>query len=141
MLKADGCRGGGNVDDGHGQPVADCLEQEGLLFAPALVCVDSYSDGVLDPVLTTGHPHGHLVLGVADPGDGQGCIGIGNTKNQVAVWVTGGENGVQYNITITIDTDKGRRKEQSFLLRTSGAGSAVTIVYVSDTTAAVRYSR
>lgn len=78
---------------------------------------------------------------VTDPDATLTITRVGYTKNQVAVWVTGGENGVQYTITITIDTDKGRRKEQSFLLQTSGVGSAVTIVDVSDTTAAVRYSR
>ena len=77
---------------------------------------------------------------VTDPDATLTITRVGYTKNQVAVWVTGGEGGIQYTITITIDTDKGRRKEQSFLLQTSGAGSAVTIVYVSDTTA-VRYSR
>ena len=78
---------------------------------------------------------------VADPDATLTITRVGYTKNQVAVWVTGGENGVQYTITITIDTDKGRRKEQSFLLQTYGVGGAVTIVDVSDTTAAVRYSR
>lgn len=78
---------------------------------------------------------------VTDPDATLTITRVGYTKNQVAVWVTGGEDGIQYTITITIDTDKGRRKEQSFLLQTSGVGSAVAIVDVSDTTAAVRYSR
>lgn len=78
---------------------------------------------------------------VTDPDATLTITRVGYTKNQVAVWVTGGEDGIQYTITITIDTDRGRRKEQSFLLQTSGVGSAVTIVDVSDTTAAVRYSR
>ena len=78
---------------------------------------------------------------VTDPDATLTITRVSYTKNQVAVWVTGGEDGIQYTITITIDTDKGRRKEQSFLLQTSGVGSAVAIVDVSDTTAAVRYSR
>ena len=66
---------------------------------------------------------------------------VGYTKNQVAVWVTGGENGVQYTITITIDTNQGRRKEQAFLIQTSGTGSGVPIVDIADTTATIGFQQ
>ena len=78
---------------------------------------------------------------VTDPGTTLTITRVGYTKNQVAVWLAGGEDKIQYTITVTIDTDQGRRKEQSFLLQKTGVGSAVTIIDVSDTTAAVRYSR
>lgn len=78
---------------------------------------------------------------VTDPDATLTITRVGYTKNQVAVWVTGGENGVQYTITITIDTDKGRRKEQSFLLQTTGTGQAVTIIDIADTAATIGFQQ
>lgn len=66
---------------------------------------------------------------------------VGYTKNQVAVWVTGGEDNVQYTVTITIDTDQGRRKEQVFLIQTSGTGQAVPIIDIADTTATIGFQQ
>lgn len=66
---------------------------------------------------------------------------VGYTKNQVTAWVTGGEEAVQYTITITIDTNQGRRKEQQFLLQTSGTGSAVAIIDIADTTATIGFQQ
>lgn len=66
---------------------------------------------------------------------------VGYTKNQVAVWVTGGEDMVQYTITVTIDTDQGRRKEVSFLLQTTGAAGKVTVVDIADTTATIGFDQ
>ena len=65
----------------------------------------------------------------------------GYTKNQVAVWVTGGEDGVQYTVTVTIGTDQGRQKEQSFLIQTNGTGTAVPIVDIADTAATVGFQQ
>lgn len=66
---------------------------------------------------------------------------VGYTKNQVAVWVTGGEDGVQYTVTITIDTDQGRRKEQQFLIQVAGTGTPVTIIDISDTAATIGFQQ
>lgn len=66
---------------------------------------------------------------------------VGYTKNQVAVWLTGGEDGVQYTVFVTIDTDQGRRKEVSFLLMTSGDAEKVTVVDITDTTTTVGYDQ
>lgn len=66
---------------------------------------------------------------------------VGYTKNQVAVWLSGGEDAVQYTVTVTIDTDQGRRKEQSFLIKTSGIAGAVAIVDIADTTATIGFSK
>lgn len=78
---------------------------------------------------------------VTDPDATLTITRVGYTKNQVAVWVTGGEDGIQYTITITIDTDKGRRKEQSFLLQTSGDGLPVPIIDIADTTATIGFQQ
>lgn len=64
---------------------------------------------------------------------------VGYTTNQVVVWLAGGENGMQYTVTVTIDTDQGRRKEQSFLIRTAGYAGAVPVVNITDTTATIGF--
>jgi len=64
---------------------------------------------------------------------------VGYTKNQVSVWLTGGEDNAQYTVTVTIDTDQGRRKEQSFLIKTTGIAGAVAIVDIADTTATIGF--
>lgn len=66
---------------------------------------------------------------------------VGYTKNQVAVWLAGGEDAVQYTVTVTIDTDQGRRKEQQFLIKTSGIAGAVAIVDIADTSATIGFSQ
>lgn len=66
---------------------------------------------------------------------------VGFTKNQVTAWLSGGEENIQYTVTVTIDTDQGRRKEQSFLIKTNGAGSDIAIVDIASTTATVIYSQ
>lgn len=66
---------------------------------------------------------------------------VGYTKNQVAVWLTGGEDRIQYTINVTIDTDQGRRKEQSFLLTTTGTSGGVAIVDIADTTATISFDQ
>ncbi len=63
------------------------------------------------------------------------------TKNQVAVWLTGGEDDVQYTVTVTIDTDQGRRKEQSFLVRTTGTSAEAVFVDISGTTVTIGFSQ
>lgn len=78
---------------------------------------------------------------VTDPGATLIITRVDYTKNQVAVWVTGGEDGIQYTVTITIDTDQGRRKEQEFLIQTSGTGSVVPIVDIADTTATIGFQQ
>lgn len=78
---------------------------------------------------------------VADPDATLMITRVGYTKNQVAVWVTGGEDMVQYTITVTIDTDQGRRKEQSFLLTTTGTTGGVAIVDIADTTATIGFDQ
>lgn len=66
---------------------------------------------------------------------------VGYTKNQVAVWVTGGEDNVQYTVTVTIGTDRGRQKEQAFLIQTAGVGTAVPIVDIADTAATIGFQQ
>ena len=66
---------------------------------------------------------------------------VGYTRNQVAVWLAGGEDGMQYTVTVTIDTDQGRRKEQEFLLKTTGYAGAVAVVDIADTTATIGFSQ
>lgn len=66
---------------------------------------------------------------------------VAYTKNQVAVWLAGGEDGIQYTITVTIDTDQGRRKDVSFLLQTKGAGTATAVVDIADTTATIGFTQ
>ena len=66
---------------------------------------------------------------------------VGYTKNQVAVWLAGGEDNIQYTITVTIDTDQGRRKGQSFLLTTTGTSGGVAIVDIADTTATICFDQ
>ena len=64
---------------------------------------------------------------------------VGYTKNQVAVWLAGGEDSIQYTVTVTIDTDQGRRKEVSFLLTTTGAAGEITVVDIADSTATIGF--
>ena len=78
---------------------------------------------------------------ITDPSATLTITRVGYTKNQVAVWVTGGESGIQYTITITIDTDKGRRKEQAFLLQTTGDGNPVAIIDIAATTATIGFQQ
>lgn len=66
---------------------------------------------------------------------------VGYTKNQVTVWLAGGEDNEQYTVTVTIDTDQGRRKEESFLIKTTGIAGAVAIVDIADTTASIGFSQ
>lgn len=66
---------------------------------------------------------------------------VGYTKNQVVVWLSGGEDKIQYTVTVTIDTDQGRRKEQSFLITTNGVSGGVAIVDISDTTATIGFDQ
>lgn len=78
---------------------------------------------------------------VTDPDSTLLITRVGYTKNQVAVWLAGGEDTVQYTITVTIDTDQGRRKEVSFLLTTTGTAGKVTVVDISDTTATIGFDQ
>ena len=78
---------------------------------------------------------------VTDPAATLIITRVGYTKNQVAVWVTGGEDGVQYTVTVTIGTDQGRQKEQQFLISTSGTGSAVAIIDIADTAATIGFQQ
>lgn len=64
---------------------------------------------------------------------------VGYTKNQVAVWLSGGEDRAQYTITVTIDTDQGRRKEVSFLLTTTGQSDEIVTVDIANTTATIGF--
>ena len=66
---------------------------------------------------------------------------VGYTKNQVAVWLTGGEDAMQYTVTVTIDTDQGRRKEESFRIKTTGTAGAVAVVDIADTTATIGFAQ
>lgn len=66
---------------------------------------------------------------------------VGYTRNQVVVWLAGGEDGMQYTVTVTVDTDQGRRKEQSFLIRTTGQAGAVAVVDIADTTATIGFAQ
>lgn len=66
---------------------------------------------------------------------------VGYTRNQVVVWLAGGENNMQYTVTVTIDTDHGRRKEQSFLIKTTGIAGAVAVVDIADTTATIGFAQ
>lgn len=66
---------------------------------------------------------------------------VGYTKNQVTVWVSGGEDNAQYTVTVTVDTDQGRRKEESFLIKTVGIAGDVAIVDIADTTASIGFTQ
>lgn len=66
---------------------------------------------------------------------------VGYTRNQVAVWLAGGEDGMQYTVTVTIDTDQGRRKEESFLVKTTGTAGPVAVVDIADTTATIGFTQ
>lgn len=76
---------------------------------------------------------------VTDPDATMIISRVGFTKNQVAVWLMGGEHAVQYTVTVTIDTDKGRRKEASFLITTTGQADDVVTVSIADVTATIGY--
>ena len=76
---------------------------------------------------------------VTDPGATLTITRVGYTKNQVSVWVTGGEDRVQYTVSVTIDTDQGRRKTESFLLTTNGDWDGIPVVNITDTTATIGY--
>lgn len=76
---------------------------------------------------------------VTDPDATLTISRVGYTKNQVAVWLLGGEDRVQYMVTVTIDTDKGRRKEVSFLITTTGQADEVVTVNISDVTATIGF--
>lgn len=76
---------------------------------------------------------------VAEPDTTLTITRVGYTKNQVAVWLIGGEDKIQYTVTVTIDTDKGRRKEVSFLLRTTGAADEIVTVDIANTTATIGF--
>lgn len=78
---------------------------------------------------------------VTDPESTLMITRVGYTKNQVAVWLSGGEDMVQYTVTVTIDTDQGRRKESSFLLQTTGDAGKVTIVDINDTAATIGFDQ
>lgn len=66
---------------------------------------------------------------------------VGYTKNQVTVWLAGGEDNAQYTVTVSVDTDQGRRKEESFLIKTSGNAGGIAIVDIADTTALIGFSQ
>jgi hypothetical protein len=66
---------------------------------------------------------------------------VNYTKNQVAVWLASGEDDVQYTVTVTIDTDQGRRKEQSFLVRTTGTATEAVFVDINGTTVTIGFSQ
>lgn len=78
---------------------------------------------------------------VTDAGATAQITRVGFTRNQVVVWLAGGEDGVQYTVTVTIDTDQGRRKEQSFLIKTTGTAGAVAIVDIADTAATIGFTQ
>lgn len=78
---------------------------------------------------------------VTDPAATLIITRVGYTKNQVAVWVTGGEGGVQYTVNVTIGTDQGRQKEQSFLIQTIGTGTAVPIVDIANTATTIGFQQ
>ena len=78
---------------------------------------------------------------VTEPANTLQITRVGYTKNQVAVWLAGGEDKIQYTITVTIDTDQGRRKEQSFLLTTTGTSGGVAIVDIANTTATIGFDQ
>lgn len=78
---------------------------------------------------------------VTDPDSTLTITRVGYTKNQVAVWVAGGENAIQYTVTVTIDTDQGRRKEVSFMLTTTGVAGKTTVVDISDATATIGFDQ
>ena len=82
-----------------------------------------------------------LALAVTDPDATLTFSRVGYTKNQVAVWLAGGEDRIQYTVTVTIDTDQGRRKEQSFLLTTTGTTGGVAIVDIADTMATIGFDQ
>lgn len=78
---------------------------------------------------------------VTDPNKTLTITRVGYTQNQVVVWVTGGEDRVQYTVNVTIDTDQGRRKSESFLLMTNGDWAGVPVVDIADTTATIGFDQ
>lgn len=61
-------------------------------------------------------------------------------SNQVAVWLMGGENGVQYTVTVSIDTSQGRQRDASFFIQTKGETTEPTVVSIADTAVTIGYA-
>lgn len=55
------------------------------------------------------------------------------------VWLTGGVDGVNYVVTVTVDTSAGRRMEKAFAVQTRGDIVTVTSVAIADTEVTVGY--
>ena len=60
--------------------------------------------------------------------------------NQVAVWLMGGENAVQYTVTVSIETSQGRKRDASFFIQTKGTTTEAAVVSIQDTTAVIGYA-
>lgn len=78
---------------------------------------------------------------VTDPDATLAITRVGYTKNQVVVWLLGGESMVQYTVSVSIDTDQGRSKEASFLLLTTGEAGKITVVDISASTATIGFDQ
>lgn len=61
------------------------------------------------------------------------------TDDSVRVWVTGGVDRERYKITVTADTNQGRRREKSFGLQVSGDLVTITSVAIADTSVTVGF--
>lgn len=61
------------------------------------------------------------------------------TADSVRVWLTGGADRQRYIITVTADTNQGRRREKTFALVVSGDFVTVSSVSIADTSVTVGY--
>ena len=61
------------------------------------------------------------------------------TDDSVRVWVTGGLDRERYKITVTADTNQGRRREKSFGIQVSGDLVTITSVSVADTAVTIGF--
>lgn len=61
------------------------------------------------------------------------------TDDSVRVWVTGGLDRERYKITVTADTNQGRRQEKSFGLQVSGDLVTITSVSIADTAVTIGF--
>lgn len=61
------------------------------------------------------------------------------TDDSVRVWVTAGADRVRYVVTVTADTNQGRRREKSYSLLVTGDLVTVSSVSIADTSVTVGY--
>lgn len=61
------------------------------------------------------------------------------TADSVRVWLAGGVDRERYKITVTADSNQGRRREKSFSLLVSGDPVTLASVAISDTAVTVGF--